>query len=108
MVASTVVPNQTEAFSLEDFLQNPPDRMEWVDGQLVEKDGMTLKHGRIQAKLSTYWVNYKSDHRCQLKLWRWEKDANASRYAIAAIKTFAFAKRSRRVAFPFPAGVPEG
>jgi hypothetical protein len=43
-------------------------------------------------------------------------DAIASRYANAAIKTFAFAKRSRlrsmrvarRVAFPFPAGVPEG
>jgi Uma2 family endonuclease len=63
MVASTVVPNQTEAFSLEDFLQNPPDRMEWVDGQLVEKNGMTLTHGRIQAKLSTYWVNYKSDRK---------------------------------------------
>jgi len=27
MVASTVVPNQTEAFSLEDFLQSPPDRL---------------------------------------------------------------------------------
>lgn len=61
MVASTVVPNQTEAFSLEDFLQNPPNHMEWVDGQLVEKNGMTLKHGRIQAKLSTYWGNYKND-----------------------------------------------
>ncbi len=62
MVASTVVPNQTEAFSLEDFLQNPPARMEWVDGQLVEKNGMTLKHGRIQAKLATYWGNYKDNH----------------------------------------------
>lgn len=61
MVASTVVPNQTEAFSLEDFLQNPPDRMEWVDGQLVETNGITLKHGRIQAKLATYWGNYKGD-----------------------------------------------
>ncbi|MEW6494383.1 MAG: Uma2 family endonuclease [Cyanobacteriota bacterium] len=61
MVASTVVPNQTEAFSLEDFLQNPPDRMEWVDGQLVEKNGMTLKHGRIQTELAAYWRNYKND-----------------------------------------------
>ena len=62
MVASTFAPNQTEAFPLEDFLQNPPDRMEWVDGQLVEKNGMTLKHGRIQAKLATYWGNYKDNH----------------------------------------------
>ncbi len=62
MVASIVVPNQIEAFSLEDYLQNPPEHMEWVDGQLVEKTGMTLKHGRIQAKLATYWRNYKDSH----------------------------------------------
>lgn len=61
MVASTVVLNATETFSLEDFLQNPPDRMEWVDGQLVEKNGMTLKHGRIQTELAAYWRNYKND-----------------------------------------------
>lgn len=61
MVASTVVPNPTEAFSLEECLQNPPDRMEWVNGQLVEKNGITLKHGRIQAKLASYWGNYKDD-----------------------------------------------
>ncbi|MBW4545424.1 MAG: Uma2 family endonuclease [Symplocastrum torsivum CPER-KK1] len=62
MVASIVVPNQIEAFSLEDYLQNPPEHMEWVDGQLVEKTGMTLKHGRIQAKVATYWRNYKDNH----------------------------------------------
>ena len=62
MVASIVVPNQIEAFSLEDYLQNPPEHMEWVDGQLVEKTGMTLKHGRIQAKIATYWGNYKDNH----------------------------------------------
>ena len=45
-------------FSLEDWMLNPPDSMEWVDGQLVEKNGMTLKHGRIQLKLGTYWRNY--------------------------------------------------
>lgn len=62
MVASIVVPNHIEAFSLEDYLQNPPEHMEWVDGQLAEKTGMTLKHGRIQAKLATYWRNYKDSH----------------------------------------------
>lgn len=62
MVTSVVVPNQIETFSLEDYLQNPPEGMEWVDGQLVEKTGMTLKHGRIQAKLATYWKNYKDSH----------------------------------------------
>lgn len=62
MVVSTVIPNPTEAFSLEDFLQNPPPRMEWVDGKLVEKNGMTLKHGRIQAEVAAYWRNYKNNH----------------------------------------------
>ena len=37
-----------ENVSLEEFMANPPERMEWVDGQLVEKNGMTLRHGKIQ------------------------------------------------------------
>lgn len=57
MVTSTVS-NVSKVFSLEDWMLNPPDSMEWVDGQLVEKNGMTLKHGRIQSKLGTYWRNY--------------------------------------------------
>ncbi|MBW4632156.1 MAG: hypothetical protein KME30_09705 [Iphinoe sp. HA4291-MV1] len=32
-----------EIRSLEDFMANPPEGMEWVDNQLVEKTGMTLK-----------------------------------------------------------------
>ena len=62
MVTSTIVLNHSEVFSLEDYLQNPPEHMEWVDGQLVEKNGMTLKHGRIQARLARYWGNYKDSH----------------------------------------------
>ena len=45
--------------SLEEFLVKPPERMEWVDGNLVEKTGMTFKHGLAQSKLSTYWRIYK-------------------------------------------------
>jgi Uma2 family endonuclease len=33
--------------------------MELVDGQLVEKNGMTLKTGKIQSRLSRYWGDYK-------------------------------------------------
>jgi hypothetical protein len=29
--------------TIEDFMAHPCDRMELVDGQLVEKNGMTLK-----------------------------------------------------------------
>ncbi len=49
-----------KVISLEDFLVRPPDRMEWVDGNLVEKTGMTFKHGLAQSKLSTSWRNYKN------------------------------------------------
>ncbi|MEG4022776.1 Uma2 family endonuclease [Microcoleus sp. S13C4] len=49
-----------KVISLEDFLVRPAERMEWVDGNLVEKTGMTFKHGLAQSKLSTSWRNYKN------------------------------------------------
>ncbi|MBW4649112.1 MAG: Uma2 family endonuclease [Kastovskya adunca ATA6-11-RM4] len=54
----SIAPQISEIFSLEDWMLNPPDGMEWVDGQLVEKQGMTLKHGRIQGNLYFHWRNY--------------------------------------------------
>lgn len=57
-MVSTVISNVSK-FSLEDWMQNPPDRTEWVDGELFEKNGVTLKHSRIQANLAYYWRNYK-------------------------------------------------
>lgn len=45
--------------SLEAWLKNPPDGTEWVDDQLVEKTGMTLKHSKIQGNLYYYWRRYK-------------------------------------------------
>jgi Uma2 family endonuclease len=53
------VENASKAVSLEDFLLNPLDRMEWVDGQLVEKTGMTLRHGLVQSRLDCGWRVYK-------------------------------------------------
>ncbi|MEG4088368.1 Uma2 family endonuclease [Microcoleus sp. Pol12B4] len=49
-----------KVISLEDFLVRPAGRMEWVDGNLVEKTGITFKHGLAQSKLSSYWRNYKN------------------------------------------------
>ena len=43
MASATVIKDN---ISLEEFMANPPERMEWVDGQLVEKNGMTLRHGQ--------------------------------------------------------------
>lgn len=57
MINSTLI-NQN--ISLEDFTKNPPEKMEWVDGKLIEKNGITLRHGKIQFKLGCYWDNYKN------------------------------------------------
>lgn len=54
------IPLNKEDYSLEDFITNPLDRAEWVDGQLIEKKGMTLRHGEIQLRLGQYWENYKA------------------------------------------------
>jgi Uma2 family endonuclease len=47
--------------SLEDWMKNPPDHTEWVNGELVEKNGVTLKHSRIQGNLYYYWRNHIND-----------------------------------------------
>ena len=54
LATATVQDNLT----IEDFMANPPKNMEWVDGQLVEKNGVTLKHSKIQSSLSFSWANY--------------------------------------------------
>ena len=51
---------QEKVIPLEEFLVKPVDRMEWVDGNLVEKTGMTFKHGLAQVNLATSWKNYKN------------------------------------------------
>ncbi|MDJ0615284.1 MAG: Uma2 family endonuclease [Calothrix sp. MO_192.B10] len=54
-----VAPVNWDNYSLEDFMTNPPEKTEWVDGQLIEKAGATLRHGKIQLRLGCYWDNYK-------------------------------------------------
>jgi Uma2 family endonuclease len=56
MVTATII---SDNLALEDFTLAPPDNMELVDGKLVEKNGMTLKTGKIQSRLSRYWGDYK-------------------------------------------------
>jgi len=62
-MVTSIVSDPSEILSLEDYMLHPPDNTEWVDGQLVEKQGMTAKHSRTQAKLARYWGNYKDDSR---------------------------------------------
>ena len=54
MVATTAAQKH---FTLEEFMANPLDQIEWVDGKLVEKDGVTVKHGKIQSRLGCAWAN---------------------------------------------------
>jgi Uma2 family endonuclease len=55
MVTTAVV---SENFSVEDVMLNLPEHMEWVDGQLIEKNGITLQHSEIQGNLGFYWKSY--------------------------------------------------
>lgn len=56
-----IEPKSLEIFSdqfSDNIIQEPPEGMELVDGKLVEKTGMTLRHARTQSKLDCYWRNY--------------------------------------------------
>ena len=50
--------SESPHISLDEWMQSPPDNTEWVDGQLIEKKGMTAKTGRIQSRLSFYWRSH--------------------------------------------------
>ena len=63
MVSSTFISNSSKILSLEDWMQNPYEHTEWVNGELVEKTGMTLKHSKVQSILSFYWRSYKDSSR---------------------------------------------
>jgi Uma2 family endonuclease len=60
MITSTIPTIYPQPISLEDWMENPPNSTEWVNGELIEKNGMTLKHSRIQSKLSSYWRTHKN------------------------------------------------
>ncbi|RUT08540.1 hypothetical protein DSM106972_017080 [Dulcicalothrix desertica PCC 7102] len=61
MVNVTIVSESFNNFSLEDWTQNPLDDTEWVNGKLIEKNGMTLKHSQSQSRLDRRWGNYKDE-----------------------------------------------
>lgn len=42
----------------EENLFDLPEHTEWVDGQLVEKNGVTFQHSKIQSRLTRAWGNY--------------------------------------------------
>jgi Uma2 family endonuclease len=45
--------------SLDEWVKNPPsDGSEWVNGNLIEKTGMTLQHSRVQSRVGRLWGNH--------------------------------------------------
>ena len=54
-----IVAAESKIYSLEAWMESPPDRQEWVDGKLLEKKGITLKHSKVQGNLYFYWRTYK-------------------------------------------------
>lgn len=48
-------PTSNEPDSLEAWIENPVEGTEWVDGQLLEKTGITLTHSKIQGNLYYFW-----------------------------------------------------
>lgn len=47
-----------ESRELSPASENPPEGVERVDGQWIEKSYMTLKHSTVQAGLAARWLNY--------------------------------------------------
>lgn len=45
--------------SLDEWVNNPPsDGTEWLNGNLIEKTGMTLQHSRLQSRVGWLWKSY--------------------------------------------------
>ena len=48
--------------SLEEFMLRPVNQAEWVDDEIVETNGMTIKHSQVQARLVLAWGNHALAH----------------------------------------------
>lgn len=59
MVMTPIKEDVLKSYSLEDWMQSSPESTEWVNGELLEKKEVTLKHSRIQGNLYFYWRSYK-------------------------------------------------
>jgi len=60
MVAVLPQPDVSTAIVPRDrWLENPTLGTEWIDGQIIQKTGMTLQHSKVQSRLSTLWRQFK-------------------------------------------------
>jgi Uma2 family endonuclease len=57
-MVSTII-STSKVMSLAEWTLNPPtDGTEWIDGELIEKTGMTLLHSRIQSRITWLWKSF--------------------------------------------------
>ena len=48
-----------QKISLDEWATEPPSGgQEWIDGNLIEKIGMTIQHGRLQNRVGWLWKNH--------------------------------------------------
>lgn len=58
VASSTVSVTSSNSELLHTEVINLPEQMELVDGTLIEKTGMTFKHGVTQANIAYHWGNH--------------------------------------------------
>lgn len=61
-LAIEISPSLTTPHSLVDWLENPLAHTEWINDELVEKNGMTLKHSQVQGNIYFCWRNFNDTH----------------------------------------------
>lgn len=49
------------SITLEEFLANPPEHQEWINGEIKETTAMTIRHSKLQARFSRLLGNYLID-----------------------------------------------
>lgn len=58
MTVTIVKPTIEHNLTLDEFLSNPPEHQEWINGNLEETNAVTIKHSEIQAKLIIEWGTF--------------------------------------------------
>ena len=48
--------------TLEEFMLRPVNQAEWVDDEIVETNGMSIKHSQVQSRLDGAWRNHALIH----------------------------------------------
>jgi Uma2 family endonuclease len=51
-----------QVMSFEEYCANPPERSEWVDGQVIEKGDMGYLHSKLQLRIANLLLEFLQTH----------------------------------------------